>query len=730
MKNYFIFLLLIAVEVTSAQTLNEVLNPMPQKIVSSSQTIKPSPLVLKTKNIDSAILQLLTEKFKNQNHKTSKAIPVYVGEKEHPMVKKYASKVPDKKEGYYLHINKKSIFVVGNDTRGTYYGVQTLLQLLTLPELPAVEIFDYPDIPFRGVVEGFYGTPWSHEKRLRQLQFYGENKLNTYIDGPKDDPYHSSPHWRMPYPEVEANQIKSLVDKANANFVDFVWAIHPGKDIQWNDQDRKAIIQKFEWMYEKGVRSFAVFFDDISGEGTNPEKQAALLNYIHNEFMAQKQDVNQLIMCPTEYNRSWSNPEKRYLEILGDNLHPSIQIMWTGNRVVADIDKETLEWINPKIKRKAYIWWNFPVSDYVRNHMLLGATYGNANDIGEMMSGFVSNPMEHPEASKIAVYGVADYTWNVKHYNPQKAWEKAIANIMPENQSSLLVFASHNSDLGANGHRYRREESVVFKPIADSFLKHLKENTENPQREAAQNEFHRIKNAAEELLQTDENTHLTEELHPWLLQFERTGALGLEVLLMYDNFEHKKYTQFLENYENAIAIKKQMYEIDQKHNQNPYQPGVETATLVVDPFINEVFTTLTERYNNLKKSDLKTKLNYNPNTLYTNIEQIKYQPLLQKGRILRISPVLEYVTVNPNDYFGISFEKPTEVTEIKIDLGNTDYLEKGAVQISTDGKDWTTLPKDWNKTPQNLSNLMYIRYVNKSNVTFEIQLKKFEIKQK
>ena len=34
---------------------------------------------------------------------------------------------------------------------------------------------DYPDVPYRGVVEGFYGAPWSQEARIRQLDFYGRN---------------------------------------------------------------------------------------------------------------------------------------------------------------------------------------------------------------------------------------------------------------------------------------------------------------------------------------------------------------------------------------------------------------------------------------------------------------------------------------------------------------------------------------------------------------------------
>lgn len=217
--------------------------------------------------------------------------------------------------------------------------MQTLAQLLNDNQLPVVEIKDYPSVRFRGVVEGFYGTPWSHEARLRQLKFYGENKMNTYIYGPKDDPYHSSPNWRLPYPEKEALQLQELVKVANENEVDFVWAIHPGQDIKWNQEDRDLLLAKFEKMYDLGVRSFAVFFDDISGEGTNPNKQAELLNYIDEKFVKVKPDVTPLVMCPTEYNKSWSNPKGNYLTTLGEKLNPSIQIMWTGDRVISDINQ-------------------------------------------------------------------------------------------------------------------------------------------------------------------------------------------------------------------------------------------------------------------------------------------------------------------------------------------------------------------------------------------------------
>ena len=220
---------------------------------------------------------------------------------------------------------------------------------------------------------------------MRQLRFYGENKLNTYIYGPKDDPFHSSPNWRKPYPAKEAARLAELVKVANENEVDFVWAIHPGLDIRWETSDRDSLMAKFEHMYDLGVRSFAVFFDDISGEGAKADRQVELLNYIDDHFVQVKPDVTPLIVCPTEYNKGWARPESGYLATIGEKLNPSVEVMWTGDRVISEITKEGVEWIREQIKRPSYIWWNFPVSDYVRDHLLLGEVYGIGKDI--MMSG-------------------------------------------------------------------------------------------------------------------------------------------------------------------------------------------------------------------------------------------------------------------------------------------------------------------------------------------------------
>ena len=263
------------------------------------------------------------------------------------------------------------------DDNSLFYAAQTLKQLAKYDEgkkiLPLCSIKDYPDVLFRGTVEGFYGQPWSHADRIEQIRFYGRIKLNTYIYGPKDDPYHSSPNWRKPYPAEEAEHIKELAEEATHNKVNFVWAIHPGQDIQWNLTDSMNILSKFEKMYDLGVRSFAVFFDDISGEGARPEKQAGLLNYIHKEFITKKNDVQPLIMCLPNTTAHGLRPI-----IWISSVPNSTPLSKSCDRrpCRSRYHERSVEWVNNRIRRPAYIWWNFPVSDYCQDHLLMGPAYG------------------------------------------------------------------------------------------------------------------------------------------------------------------------------------------------------------------------------------------------------------------------------------------------------------------------------------------------------------------
>ena len=613
---------------------------------------------------------------------------VTIGVRGESQVNKYKKNIPAKSEGYFMKVTDKEVVIAGNDEKGLYYGVQTLLGMMKEGKLEACTITDWPDVPFRGTVEGFYGTPWSHEARKSQLEFYGKNKMNVYIYGPKDDPWHRD-KWREAYPQAEANRIAELVEVAKKNGVNFYWAIHPGVDIKWNDQDRDYLMAKLEIMYQLGVRSFAVFFDDIWGEGAKADKQAALLNYIDDNFVQVKQDVAPLILCPTEYNKGWANDQKGYLRTLGANLNKGIEVMWTGNSVVACIDKPTMEWINERIERKGYIWLNFPVNDFVRDHILMGPAYGNGLDIAADVSGFVSNPMEYAETSKISLYGIADYCWNMEEYDYQSNWEKSLKDILPSNHEALRTFALYNKDLGPNGHGFRREEGDELKDIAEAAL-----NGDYYAIAMFNIKCNELEMACDILLNDNSNPQLLHELRPWIIQGKNLAAYGRTAALMRMMAEAKdngnNTTSILINFENlykqARSLQKQMFDLENnKAMRHPYQIGTKVGTKVMLPTLNKIFAQATEKYNAANGKNLDTTAEYNPYKLTSTVTQLALLPVKINGDRVEIASALEVINWQAGGELMLESETPVTFQGMDFNFGVNGVAKHFKLELFVNG---------------------------------------------
>lgn len=643
---------------------------------------------------------------------------------------------------YKLTVTPQKITIEAFDDRATFYAVQTLLQLTKKDKngqvtlLPAT-IVDFPDVAYRGTVEGFYGEPWSHADRLEQLRFYGKLKLNTYIYGPKDDPYHSSPHWRDPYPAKEAAHIKELADVAKQNKVEFVWAIHPGKDIKWNQADSAAVLAKFNLMYDLGVRAFAVFFDDISGVGTDAHMQANLLNHIQRNFINQKKDVAPLIMCPTEYNKGWANKkEGTYLDILGQKLDPAIHVMWTGNRVVDDITKEGLEWVNRRIKRPAYVWWNFPVSDYVRNHLLMGPSYGLDQQAAQDMSGFVSNPMDKAEASKPAIFSVALYSWNLQAYHPQKAWEAAHAFLMPEATAAFRTFSAHNSDPGPNGHLYRREESVELKPHLQSFLEAYRSGQYPAEAgKLLAQEFRNIEAAGPEIRTKSTNQRLVEQIAPWLVQFNYLGKAGKHAMFMAEKKASGQPGSAWAEYLRVEALLDSMALVNLTLNQNPYQPGVKTGALHVKPFVEELFQHTGRSFLNQKEaSGQPAQADALVNAPYSKAVRFASQPLVFNNQGLSFSPMLETVFLDTTEYLGLKMGDAWQATALSFNFSTNNLGAWGVLEVSSDAKTWRTVPLTEQRGKGRVEfadpSIRYVRFRNNSAKRQNFYLKEYRLEVK
>lgn len=564
-----------------AQSLIPELYPRPQQVTESLGWLKMStPLRQLRQRLDTLTLTQIRES-KGLYAKAN----LRLGLKTDPRLSSYRTKVPTQDESYYLEVNSRGITLVGADSVGLYYGLQSLRQLLASNQVPYCKITDYPSVGLRGVVEGFYGNPYSHSDRIEQFKFYGRTKLNTYIYGPKDDPYHRD-KWRELYPEQECKRISELVTQAHQRGVRFVWAIHPGLDIKWTEEDRRAVVRKCEDMYRLGVRSFAVFFDDISADDESAHHQAELLNYLYEHFEKTGMKIGSLILCPTQYNQAWA--KGAYLDILGTKMNPKIEIMWTGKTVVTMIDRETMEYVNARIRRKGFIWLNYPVTDFAVDHILLGPMRGNASDIDQLVSGFVANPMEYAEASKVGVFGVADYLWNMKAYDADRAWEGAVKELYPHSTVAFRHFAQDNVDPGANGHRFRLQgESRDIAPVITRFKESLLEgHVDRIAWSKLQDRFRTMAEDATILLADKTNEALSKELRPWLEVYHHMAQQGGLLLRMQRLLAEGKAEEFMASYKELQSIESKQGAIRSRDFAGSLNaPYPKPADQVIAPFL-------------------------------------------------------------------------------------------------------------------------------------------------
>ena len=391
-------------------------------------------------------------------------------------------------EGYVLKVDAASDTVVieGKDGDGTFYGVQTLRQLDMADEgmsLAEADVSDAPTMATRGTIEGFYGNPWTHADRLSQIEFYGDYKMNTYIYAPKDDPYHRE-QWREPYPDSEMDRMQELIDTAKENKVDFVFALSPGIDIQFGgdagEADYQALVDKCQSLYDMGVRSFAIFFDDISNK--DGVAQASLLNRFNEEFVQEKGDVKPLITVPTEYDSNAMGSGDRmsqYTQDFSATIDDSIIVLWTGSAVVTEgISVDNAQTVKSIYGDNVGIWWNYPCTDYIQDKLGLGPIYGLDKGLADELDFLVMNPMEHAELSKITLATGADYSWNTAAYDYDDSFRKSIDLLYGDLAPYMYTFANHSSRLVAGWASTGRADAPEVRELMDTMMKKVAQGSD------------------------------------------------------------------------------------------------------------------------------------------------------------------------------------------------------------------------------------------------------------
>jgi hexosaminidase len=93
-------------------------------------------------------------------------------------------------EGYLLTIKPKTIIIAANGIKGTFYGIQTLKQIIRANRksntIPCIDIIDWPTIPFRGwqddISRGPIPTLDFLKEEIRTMAEYKQNLFTLYTE--------------------------------------------------------------------------------------------------------------------------------------------------------------------------------------------------------------------------------------------------------------------------------------------------------------------------------------------------------------------------------------------------------------------------------------------------------------------------------------------------------------------------------------------------------------------
>lgn len=295
-----------------------------------------------------------------------------------------------------------------------------------------------PSFKIRGVIEGFYGTPWTHNQRKKGLTLFAKKSMNTFILAPKDDPWQRF-DWRTPFTESFLASTQELNEHAQDLLIDLNVCVSPGLTVSYSSPaDVDALLVRYQQLLGVGVKRFGLLLDDIPSElqfqsdrdafSSIAQAHAAFANQVLESLKRLNTEAS-LFVCPLQYHGRGNEP---YISELGHKLSAEIDLMWTGRQICSEyLDVYDAEKFLAGTTKKPFYWDNFPVNDVAMVHQLhIGPIQNREQKLGNYAVGLVANPMDRFESSLLPIITIADYLWDSERYVADLSWERGLEELI------------------------------------------------------------------------------------------------------------------------------------------------------------------------------------------------------------------------------------------------------------------------------------------------------------
>lgn len=298
-------------------------------------------------------------------------------------------------------------------------------------------------MPELGIIEGFFGRPYSWDERADMVRALGPAGYGFYLYAPKADAYLRK-RWREPHPEDQLQALAGFAETCRHGRLRFGVGLSPYELYRDFDAPAKeALAAKLDQLTSLGLDDLGVFFDDMRGD--LPDLAARQAEIVH--WIAERAPDARLVVCPSYYSddsildRVFGQRPPNYLEDLGAMLDPAIQLMWTGEEVCSlQLTPAHLDRVAQQMRRKPFLWDNYPVNDGPRmsRRLHLRAFTGRPAAIGDRLAAHGINTASQAVLSRIPALTLVDSYAQGEAYAYADSFRHAARQVLGADFAALI----------------------------------------------------------------------------------------------------------------------------------------------------------------------------------------------------------------------------------------------------------------------------------------------------
>lgn len=168
--------------------------------------------------------------------------------------------------------------------------------------------------------------------------------------------------------------------------------------------------------------------------------------------------------------------------------------------------------------------------------MHIGPLRGRDGELARVCKGILANPMNQPEASKVALITLAEFLADPSNYDPVRAWDHALREIGgDESYGAFRTFAENSLRSCLEPSAQARLEQVTQGALS---ILTVTGNVTDPSARALATYLTELDEACYHLKNRLDNLALRNDLLPWIARLELEAWIGQRALAVLESLTH------------------------------------------------------------------------------------------------------------------------------------------------------------------------------------------------